>query len=345
MSDLWYPRLDRQVTVHDYIPGQPIPAMIKDPAGDRIITNPLLDWVKPFTLSIEGETLTLPASTTPQPSEPIPMVIDGKGHFEIMQAFFKSQRSEGFTVQLFDADMRPLLMNREVHVATIASGGGTSTNYETFGAAASAGRPFRWPETFFMNVEEHGRVIFAVFRNLSTSSNVIRFGLHGQRWFHMQAPQGIANRMQQIYRTRFRTMPFFYTTDGFVSVVADATTEFTIRFTDEAWTEVMKIMSVSTNSFLVRIRETATNKPFMSDVVPATQGFVHSLCAFGDGEFPFLHWDTDVFEPNFKLTFQFRNTIVSATNVIWLTLGCRKIMPDPQETRLLRPGVATGGGM
>lgn len=336
-----YPLLDRQVTIHDYVPGQPIPALIKDPASGRIITNPLKKYVKPYTLSIEGGSLSLAPNEI---SDPIPMVIDNKGHFEILEAFFRSSQAEGFTVMLFDPDNRPFLMNREIHVATFASGGGTATLYEIFGSVGSAGRPFRWPESLFMNIEEHGRAIFAVFRNLSPNTNVIRFGLHGLRWFNMQAPQKIADRMQQIYRTRFRTMPFFYTTDRFLSVAGGGSGDFTIRFTDEAWTEWVKSMAVKTADFNVRIMETSTQRSYMADVDKDTPGFVPDVNVFGDGEFPFLNWETHLFEPNFKLTFQIANP-GQGVNTIWITLGCRKILADPKETSLIRPGTATGGGM
>lgn len=336
-----FPIMDRGVTIHDYIPGQPIPAIIKDPGSGEIIVNPLKKYVKPYTLSIEGASLSLAPGEI---SDPIPMVLDNKGHFEILEAFFKSSQPEGFTVHLFDADNRSFLMNREIHVATFASGGGTSTLYEVFGPVGSAGRPFRWAESFFMNVEEHGKVIFAVFRNLSPNVNVIRFNLHGLRWYNMQAPQKVADRMQEIYRTRFRTMPFFYTTDGFITVPAGATQSFTVRLTDEAWTEWVKSMVVKTADFRTRVSEVSTQRSYMANVDKSTPGFVPDVNVFGDGEFPFLNWETQLFEPNFKLAFEIDNTL-GPDNTIWITLGCRKILADPHETTLQRPGTASGGGM
>ena len=338
------PLIGRGVSVKDYIPGQPIPDVIIDALSGRPVVNPLKKFVKPYTLSIEPEVITLPASQ--EPTDFIPMPIDGKGHFEVMHGFFKSEQPEGFTVRIFDPDQRPLLHqpNRELHVATIASGGGTATLYEVFGAVGSAGRAFRWPETFFMDEKFAGKCLFVQFRNLSAVENDIRFSLHGLKWYHLQAPQKVAERMQQIYRSRFASMPFFYTTDQFVTIPSgtDETDplKVTIRFTDEAYTEWIKSMVVKSDpdqEFRVRISETASNKRYMEDFLPDSQ-------VFGDGEFPFLNWETAVFEPDFQITLELTNAGAEDLDV-YLTLGCRKILPDPVETSLIRPGVAPGGGL
>jgi len=332
MSTLKIPRLTRQVTIKDYIPGQPIPELIRDPRNGRVLVNPLKKYVKPYTLSIAPSTITLAADG--EPTDFIPMPLDGKGPFEVMQAFFKSQRAEGFTVQLFDPEHNPILMNREIHVGTIASGGGTGTNYEVFGAVGSAGRPFIWPETFFMNERWAGKCLFAVFRNLSTSSNLIRFALHGQKWYHMQATPSVAERMTAIYRDRLRTMPFFYTTDQYMRLSSLGDQEWTVRFTDEAWTEWSKSMIVRDDAFNVQILETVSRKAYMPQPLPDST-------VFGSGEFPFLNWESAVYEPDFQLSFRSVNPLAETIDV-WLTLGCRKIFPDPQDAVLLQPGKSPG---
>lgn len=338
-----YPNIGHEVTVRDYVPGQPIPALIVDKATGRVVKNPLKRFVRPYTLSIEPSgpqaasqsVLTLPVG---EQTDFIPMPIDGKGHFEIMQSFFKSEQEEGFTVELFDPDHRPILMNREVHVATIASGGGTATLYEAFGAVGSAGRAFRWPDTLFLDEKLSGKCLFARFRNLSASENDIRFTLHGQKWYNIQAPQPISDRMQQIFRSRFRTMPYFYTTDQFGLLAADDTTTLTMRFDDKSWTEWLKSMMISSDDdFNVRISETESNKRYMENFVPAVN-------VFGDGEFPFLNWESGLFEPSYQLSFEFENPSVEDIT-LWLTFGCRMIMPDPLDYSMIRPNQAAGGGM
>lgn len=334
------PRVDREHTIHDYIPGQPIPAIIRDSETGKLFTNPLKKYVEPFTLTTDPVEIVLSGN---QLSEPIPMVIDSKGHFEIMRAFFKSSQDEGFTVQILDTDQRPILMNREVHVATIASGSGVVLNSGVLTAASSGGRPFIWPETFWMDTDSR-RAIICVFRNLSSSANTIRFHLDGLRWYHSQAPSKVADRMQQIYRGRLRSFPFFYTTDRQASLLmaggpfGGERDSFDVRFGDDSWTEWSKGMSITSPGsarYNVRIVETMTNKRFMD-------AGIRDDLVFGNGELPFLLWESALFEPNYKLTFELENLSLVSNSTIYITLGCRKILPDPKDDRLLRPGQAAG---
>lgn len=328
------PRVDRDFSVRDYVPGQPLPIMVRDPKTGRIQVNELKRWIKPYTLVTEPDEITLGPN---QVSEPIPMVLDAKGHFEVMEAFYKTQQPEGFTVLIFDPGDRPLFMNREVHVSTIASGEGVATNYSAFGSVGSAGRPFKWPETFFMNTTEKGRAVFCQFRNLSSLENKIRFNLHGLRWYHMQAPAKVAARMAVIYREKFRSIPFFYTTENFVTLggAKPATGTFDCRFTDEAWIEAMKLSRFSTGRFNCRIIEKSTTKRFMESAI-------RDDLVFGNGEFPFLMWESALFEPNYKISFELENLIGQQQNDIWLTVSCRKIFWDQKDDRLLRPEEAGG---
>jgi hypothetical protein len=347
------PRAESDFTAKDYIPGQPIPVLIRDPQTKKVSINPLKRYVRPFWLVTDPPVYTMFANEV---TDLFPMLIDGKGHFEIVDAFFKSSREEGFTVEIFNAaDIqgpasgivpRPTLMNREVHVATIASGGGTTLNYEVLAAGSNAGRPYRWPCTHWISADTDGaKGVFVRFRNLANAPNTIRFALHGRRWYHTQAEAKVADRIQSIYRSRARVMPFFYTTDKLVSIpggVGTGTFNAKMRFDDVSWTEVFKMSRFSAARFLIRIVETATTKRLMGGTSPTTQGIaIRDDLVFGDGEFPFLLWESNLFEPNFSLIFEMTNQSASA-NVVWITLGTRKIMFDPQDTVLLRPGQAAG---
>ncbi len=326
------PGVDEFFSVKDYVPGQPIPDLIRDPKTGKIVVNELKRYVKPFWLTTEPITITLAGNGL---SDPIPMMLDNKGAYEIFQAFFNSQQAEGFTVDIFTPDTRGRLMNREIHVATIAAGGGVTTPVGAFPATSSAGRPFRWPESYFLDVEEKGKAIMVTFRNLSANQNTIRFALHGLRWYHMQAPGWIARRMKELYRDRFSTFPFFYTTEEFTELTALQTgLERDIRFTDEAWVEWVKSMVVSTGDFDVRIREKESGKRFMANLI-------RDSLVFGNGEFPFLNWESSLFEPNFKLVFELDDAS-NATNTLFITLACRKLLWDPHDDRLARPEHAGG---
>lgn len=328
----------RDFTTHDYIPGQAIPTWIRDPETGLVVVNELKKYVKPFWLTTEdSEVITLEAGEV---TDFIPMTVDGKGHFEIFDAFYTSQRAEGFTVELFDpgnlGQERPILMNREVHVATIASGGGTTLPLTgSLPATSSAGRPFRWPQSFFMNVVSGTGTLMARFRNLSDQSNQIRFVLSGRRWYHLQAPWTIANRMEEIFREGARTFPYFFTTEGeIITLEAGDSAAPIIRFGDDAYVEWMKSMAVSTGAFQAKIIETTTKKELMARPV------INSLC-FGTAEFPMLNWEEMLFEPNYQLTIEL-DDLSDDDNTIWLTLGCRKIKVDPKEIETIRPGTSPG---
>ncbi len=339
--DLWQrtkatPGASRDFSTHDYIPGQAIPTWIKDPVTGLVTVNELKRYVKPFTLTPDQNPITLAANDV---SDWFTMTIDGKGHFEIFDAFFVSQRSEGFTVELMDpgnvGSDRPILMNREVHVSTIASGGAVTLPLSgTLTAASAAGRPFKWPQSFFLNVVEGGGTIMVRFRNLSSSSNVIRFSLVGRRWYQLKAPWPIANRMSEIFRQHARTFPYFFTTDAFVRLTALGTASFNMRFGDDAYVEWAKGMSFSTGRYTVRISETASGKRLME--VPCIDTLV-----FGPGQLPMLNWEEMLFEPNFQLNFELTD-LSGETNDVWITLGCRKIKVDPRELELIRPGTSPG---
>jgi hypothetical protein len=335
-----FPQAGNYFSVHDYVPGQPIPTLIWSRELKRIVVNPLKKWVTPYTMVTDPSAITLEAG---QVSDPIPMVIDGKGHFEIFDAFYSSSQPEGFTVTLFDADsfgqdQRPLLMNREVHVETIASGAGITLPISgAFSKATSGGRPYRWSENFWMDVshEKRGAMIVAVFRNLSASENVIRFSLHGRRWYYMQATADVAARMEEIFRGRPRTMPYFWTTDENIKAVAGAApVNYQIRMGDDAWSELHRLSIQSTAVFDFLLSETASGRKFMDQAIRSDQ-------IFGSGEFPFILGESTLLEPNMKLTAQV--TYPSGEdNDIWMTFAGRKVFEDPKDTTLLRPGTSPG---
>jgi hypothetical protein len=314
-------RIDRDKFVRSYVPGMPIPALIKDEDG-RIVQNPMKPYVKPFFLEADQFSVDLPANG--EPSDAIPYVIDQKGHYEVISSFFHSEQPEGFTVQLSaSAADAPILSNREVHVATIASGGGVNTNLNGFfDNSTSAGRPFRWPESYWMNVDQGGRILYAVFRNLSPNPNIIRFTLVGRRWYHQGAEREVAQTISDIYDDRARFEPFFYTTEVPVTLGPNqsSTPLIDIRFTDGVWAEHLKSMAFATqgpNSFKCDIMEKMTQKKFMERRLSGN-------LVFGNGEYPYFLWESSLYEPNYKLSMTFEN-LSDQENQVFVTLGCRHI--------------------
>jgi len=344
--DKGFPEAGRFFSLHDYVPGQPIPALIYSKKLGKVIVNPLKKWVYPYTL------VTDPASITLNPgdvSDPIPMVIDGKGHFEIFDAFYQSSQPQGFTVTLFDPNSfgenaRPILMNREIHVSSIASGGGVVLPLSgAFGTSTSAGRPYRWSESYWMDVShpKKGAMIVAVFHNLSSSQNTIRFALHGRRWFFAQGEYEVMQRMEEIFRGRPRTMPYFWTTDEPVSLTGRGSQNYQMRFGDESWTELHRMSAVSSGLFTTLLYETDSGQTFIGYQDGGNPNAIRSDLMYGSGEFPLVLAESTLLEPNMKLTLGLTD-VSGSPNTIWTTFAGRKVFADPEETELIRPGSSPG---
>lgn len=312
------PNLSRWAEMRAWYPNAPIPKMVKDPDTGRIIVNPMKLFVKPFTLSIPDGEIALAAGAL---SDVLPMTIDGKGHFEIFGASAYSSDPAGFMVTLYDGNKRMPLQNRELHVDTIASRAGATLEYETL--TQNAGRFYRWPQSYWMNCRESS-ALFATLRNLGTSTNTCKFCLHGLRWYYVEAPTRIADLMQKVYLGSRRTAPFFFTTDRNVELAGSGTASRLIRLGDTSWTEMLKISGRSTGRYTIQLFEAATDKRLMDQPL-------QDRLVVGQGEFPFLAWESWMFEPYFDIRADFVD-LSESTNDIYLTLGCRKIWPDDRET-------------
>lgn len=315
--------LARDQAIRSYIPGCGIPTLLKDPKTKKVYCNPLKYYVKPFTLVTDPYEIVLaPKAKSP----PIPMVIDNKGHFEVITSYFRSSQPEGFTVELGDGStMRPIITNREVHIATIAAGEGGVTKFNTFDTTGSAGRGYRWPDSLWLNVDKENRVVFAVFRNLSSSANTIRFCLHGLRWYHTLAPSKLCDEINALYRQRARFIPFFYTTEKNVVLTAGETRDFDIRFTAGPFTEWLQMSRIRSGDFTMRLFEKTTGlNLFGGEDKDGNDLMIPDVDVFGNAEFPYHLREGTVYEPTAGITMRLTNQL-AADNSIWITLGTRHI--------------------
>jgi hypothetical protein len=243
------------------------------------------------------------------------MPIDHQGPLEIDYSFFKSDYD--FTINIFDPFNRPTLMNREIHIRTIASG------FNTGGLPGAAGRPFIWPDPWFMATEIGKRNFMVNFRNLSDRENDVRFVLHGRRFYHQSAPDNVVQRYEDYYKNRPVTQPYFYTTDRNIEVAsgtaAGVTVDYDIRITDDADVVIFKMTSVQGEPYEFKLIEKSTNRDLMNAFVRVENGF-------GDGEFPFLLFEPMYFEAGTKLILRIRTVQqAQSTYNIWPTFTVQKI--------------------
>ena len=280
-----------------------IPTYIKRPDGSVYI-NPTKRNVKSFALVTSPTITTLGAGGT---SAPITMPVDTQGHFEAFYAV--ADRTGPCTITIFDPGTSRYLMNREIHIDTIVSG-----------ISGNGGqRPFIWPESYFMNVEDAGRALVVQFRDLSGSTNNVRFMLEGRRFYTKEAPPEVYQKMYEYFGRKERTNVYFLTTDQAVTLPASSTTVTNgyCRVTDEADFEIYKICAVSQGPFEYTLRDTSSGRILSND-------YTSNTMRTGNAEYPFIFPEPILIERNYQLQFDFRN-LSGASNAVYITLIGRRL--------------------
>jgi hypothetical protein len=283
--------------------------LVREKETGKLYVDVMKRFARPYWLSTEPRITDI---TSPTLVSPIIMPIDKDGPLEIDYSYFKADGD--FTLKIMDPNQRPLLMNREIHIRTIASGA------DVLGDDGEAGRPFIWAEPWFMWVEEGKRNFVLGMRDLSgLPSNKIRFVLHGRRFYNQHSPADVTKRYNDYYKNRPVTSPFFWTTEQLASVSGPAGTEldFDIRITDDADTVWFKMTSVSQFPFEFKIIEKATGRALMTDFVRVENGF-------GSAELPFIFFEPIYFEAGKKLILRIRK-VVANDDIIWPTFSAQKI--------------------
>lgn len=315
----------------------------------KIEVDPAKRFIYPFVLTSEPEEIPVPAAIEMCPGtfaeglvrEAVIFPIDNKGPFEIVysefHAFFTSGPNAGqpmdqFTAVIFDPDGRPVLMNREIPATAFAGGFGDPLG-AGFGSALSsaAGRPFVWPETFFMDPYNGGKALFMAFRNLTTEDIIVRWVFHGIRYYHPEPYEEAIKKKEVMYGPGRVSMPYWYTTDKNVILQPFGepgdTFDFQVRITDEADVEVFKLTAKADAPFLSRIQEKA-GKRHLDNSGQGVGGIgngVHSSLMWGTGEFPFIPFETIYWEQNTKIMLTLTNALSDERNNIFPVLSCRKI--------------------
>lgn len=290
-------------------------SLIKDNRNGRIYLDPFKRFAKPYWLTTEPKTTLLTPATGTFRSVPVVMPTDRQGPVEIDYSYFQS--TGDFALTIFDPDNRPMLMNREIHIRTIASG------FNTQGLGAPAGRPFIWPEPWFLNTGEGRRNFQVGFLNLTNADNTIRLAFHGRRFYYQASPADVRERYEKYYKGRALTTPYFYTTDQECRIPAGTPAgtviDFFIRIRDDSDALFYKFTSVQNFPYEVKLVEQSNQKELSTD-------FVRVENAAGDGELPFPFFEPMYFERGYKLTFRVRTLTQEQEDLlIWPTFTCSHI--------------------
>lgn len=284
-----------------------IPTYLKRPDGS-IYINPAKRHVRPFWL-----TSNAPGTATPQvvpipaggTTNPIPFPIDTQGHFEIFYSMFVADDPR-ILINIFDPGTRRNLMNRPIHIATIAG---------------IAERPFFWPESYFMNVENGPRELQVSFTDFSGAPNNVRFVFYGRRLYQNESPPDVQEKMIQYFQKKERTNVYWLTSQDPITIPALATltgpASPIFEATDEADTEVIKMSIVNDGAFSFQLRELRNNRTLSNNPVHVTDGW-------GTGQFPFILQETFLIERNYDVAFELTD-LSGAPNTLFPTMTARRL--------------------
>ena len=287
--------------------------------------NPTKRHVRPFWLvpsrTDEIEVTLAAAGAAGDQARNIEFQIDTTGHFEISETMFQSTSPE-FLVEIFDGGNNLAgFQNREVHARTMAS---------------NARRPFKWPESLFLNVQDAKRSIFVNLRNLSTSSNTVRFLFHGRRWYHKEAPPNVQRAIEERFMRTEKTYTYFLTVEptspGGRPPDIVLTPNQTLRENsapnfkadDAADTEIYKLTQRATfadgsdGAYTFALRELQSGRIL-------SNGRVHVQDGWGDAEFPMVLPETLLFERNYQMAFEVTNLSGAQNLTIFPTLTGRRL--------------------
>lgn len=284
--------------------------------------NPTKRHVRPFWLVpklASEQALSLgPAGSGADISDLVAFEVDTQGHFEIAYAMFVAT-SPDFLVEIFDGgnNMKGL-QNLPLHAVTVAG---------------SARRPFIWPETYFLNVEDAPRTLFCRFRNLSAQANTIRWCFHGRRWYHKEASPEVQTAIRDKIQRMEKTYTYFLTLQPLRKSTPEGANPPAVtlspgqalveneapvfKATDEADTEVYKLTYKATGPFEFQLREKQSGRTLSNGMIQVTNGW-------GDGEFPFILPETHLIERNYEVAFEVHD-LSGAENRIYATLTGRRL--------------------
>lgn len=284
-----------------------IPTFLKREDGG-IYINPAKRHVRPYWLTSQA-----PATPTPQivsipaggTTPPIPFPIDTQGHFEIFYTMFQATDPR-VEINIFDPGTRRNLMNRGIRLPTIA---GTAT------------RPFYWPESYFLNVDNGPRELQVSFTDFSGAPNDVRLVFYGRRLYQNEAPPAVQEEMIRYFASKERTNVYFLTTENAITVPAlgilSGPTAPVFQATDEASTEVMKMSIVNDGAFEFQLREQRNNRTLSNNPV-------HVVDGWGTGQFPFVLQETFLIERNYDVDFEITD-LSGAENNIFATMTARRL--------------------
>lgn len=288
--------------------------LVRDYNGN-IVLNKVKRYLRPYWLQTEPEVVALPSRLiNPQRSADIIMPVDNQGPVEIYYSMFEADGD--FMLTIFDPESRRVLMNREVHIRTVAG---------------TAQAPLIWKEPLVIYGGTDAKYLYVTFRNLETFTNNVRFSLHGRRLWFYESPKDVIDAWEEYLYTRRFTAPYFLTTASDITTLNGVldTPEAFIRNPDGTDFEWFKSAAIVRNNegnpkrdYEIRIIEQANTRPMMNDFILDTMVFGDdSLSPFPTGLLPFNLWESMYFERNYKFRLELRELDVDSQSYFITLIG------------------------
>jgi hypothetical protein len=280
----------------------------------QTFVNPAKRYTKPFWLTTDPVTVSIAGGGS---SDPIPMIVDQTGHFEI--AYMTYIATGDFLLTIFDAGRRYTWMNRPIHIQTIAGTGQ---------------RPLILPESYFLNVAKGSRMLTVQFTDLSGAPNDIRLVLHGRRYLYNEAPAEISKYFEEYFSTKERTSVFFLTTEKALTNILTGTSDNTeFRVTSDAYFEIIKLTAFAHKHgdpttpavYEFKLTEYASGRALMP-------GYVRGELGFGTAQYPFIPYESYLLERDYRIRLDITNLSAFDGDFYFTLIGRR--VPFPEQVQL-----------
>jgi hypothetical protein len=280
--------------------------------GEEYFINPLIEYVKPYTL--------IPRNADLNPAQPEQIIVPANGQsadvtlemvdeglFEgaYLTAGYKNDADPKMLMELIDNQRRVSLTGRPCHVDTVIGNGA---------------RPFVLPES--LPVDKRQPIVVR-FYDLSGAENDVRFQIHGQRIYSEQVRDPKLDRYVKRRQERNRHMSMYLCpTDIDPVIPANATRDYYFTNDYNIYFEVRKITYKTTGKFKFQIIDEKNNG--------MQSGWIESTGAIGTAQYPFIYYGPWMIVPGGKVTFRIQD-LSGDENPMYITLSGRQhfVYPGP----------------
>jgi len=250
--------------------------------------NPVYPQATPYILTIDESSGASYVLLGADSSQRISMSNDDSG-VVIANTLLTTATSRDFTCYFFDTRRQQYLSNRAIHSETILG---------------IEGRGFELPYPIIIDRRSDLLVTLA---DLSGAGNTVRLFFNGTKHYSNE----IRKAIDSLSFVNDKCMPYFYTTDSAVTMLASTSATGYITMNSDFDFYVHRITSKSTGVYKLKISDSRTNRPWGN-------GVYHSSC-IGNAEYNYDFKMPQKLPRNCQLKLDFTD-LSTALNSVYITL-------------------------